>query len=340
MVDGFSRRRILAMAGGCALLPSSAAPLRLNEQLSGDITGVHDPAIIRAGDTYYLFSTTLAPQGDPGKPQIPIRTSRDLIHWKLSGHVLPRVPGWAMSAVPGIHDLWAPDITYYNGLHWLYYACSTGGSNRSAIGLATTSALGKAPWTDRGLVLQSRETDDFNAIDPAHLIDRDGRRWLAFGSFWSGIKLVALDRESGRPLTPLVLHSLAERLVPQGAPDPIEAPFLFERGGWYYLVASYDWCCKGVNSTYYTVIGRSRAVLGPYVGRDGKSMRQGFGTVLLRADFRDRDRFRGPGHCAVLRDGGRDYIVYHAYDAAKNGMPTLRIAPLQWSSEGWPTAAM
>jgi arabinan endo-1,5-alpha-L-arabinosidase len=340
MVDGFSRRRVLTMAGACALLPSSAAPLRMNERLSGDITGVHDPAIIRAGETYYLFSTTLAPQGDPGKPQIPIRTSHDLIDWKLSGYVLPRVPSWAMAAIPGIHDLWAPDITYCDGRYWLYYACSTGGSNQSAIGLATTPALGGALWTDHGLVLQSREPDDFNAIDPAHLIDRDGRRWLAFGSFWSGIKIVALNRDTGRPQTPLVLHSLAERLVPQGAPDPIEAPFLFAREGWYYLVVSYDWCCKGANSTYYTVIGRSRDVLGPYVGRDGKSMRQGFGTVLLRADFRDRDRFRGPGHCAVLRDGGRDYIVYHAYDAAKNGMPTLRIAALEWSPDGWPTAAM
>jgi arabinan endo-1,5-alpha-L-arabinosidase len=67
-------------------------------------------------------------------------------------------------------------------------------------------------------------------------------------------------------------------------------------------------------------------------------MRQGFGTVLVRADFRDRDRFRGPGHCAILRDRGRDYIVYHAYDAANHGTPTLRIAPLQWSPDGWPTA--
>jgi arabinan endo-1,5-alpha-L-arabinosidase len=340
----FNRRRALAAMGGVlALAPADAgAPPRLNDRLSGDITGVHDPAIIRAGDTYYLFSTTLAPRGDPKKPQIPCRTSQDLIHWRLSGYVLPRVPEWAVAAVPGIRDIWAPDITYCNGRYWLYYACSTGGSNHSAIGLATTPVLGSAAhWTDHGLVLASQERDDFNAIDPAHLVDRQGRRWLAFGSFWSGLKLVALDRDTGKPPHgPLQLHPLAERSVPQGAPDAIEASFLFERVGWYYLVASYDWCCKGANSTYYTVIGRSRDVLGPYVGRDGKPMQDGYGTVLLRADFRDRDRFRGPGHCAILRDPGRDYIVYHAYDAQNQGVPTLRIAPLVWSPDGWPDALM
>ncbi len=338
MMDDFILNRrwaLAALAGTFVLGPSGAGtPPRLNDRLSGDITGVHDPAIIHEGDTYYIFSTTLAPHGDPTKPQISCRTSPDLIHWRLSESVLPRVPDWAMGAIPGIRDIWAPDITFFNGRYWLYYACSTGGSNRSAIGLATTPTLRSAHWTDYGLVLQSHERDDYNAIDPAHLIDRQGRRWLAFGSFWSGLKIVSLDPETGRPSAPLDIESLAERQVPKGAPDPIEAAFLFARGGWYYLVASYDWCCKGVNSTYYTVIGRSRDFLGPYLYRDGRPMLQGYGTVLLRADFRD------PGHAAILREAGQDYIVYHAYDAQKQGTPTLRIAPLVWSSDDWPTALM
>jgi len=40
----------------------------------------------------------------------------------------------------------------------------------------------------------------------------------------------------------------------------------------------------------------------------------------------------------LFRDGARDYIVYQAYDAWHHGVPTLRIAPLAWSSDGWPTA--
>ncbi len=69
-------------------------------------------------------------------------------------------------------------------------------------------------------------------------------------------------------------------------------------------------------------------------------MLRGYGTVILRADFRDRDRFRGPGHCAILRDPAQDYIVYHAYDVKNQGKPTLRIAPLSWSRDDWPIAHM
>jgi len=335
---------LTAVCGSVLAMGAAKAddPRRLNDRLTGDITGVHDPAIIRAGDSYYLFSTTLAPQGDARKPQIPCRVSHDLLTWHQSGFVFPAVPDWALTAIPEIHDLWAPDISFLDGQYWLYYACSTGGSNCSAIGVATSPALDQsAPWTDHGLVLQSRQPDDFNAIDPAHFVDRSGQRWLAFGSFWSGLKLVALERVTGKPAAgPLALVSLASRPVPQGAPDAIEASFLFERHGWYYLVASYDWCCKAAASTYYSVIGRSRDVRGPYLGRDGRPMVDGYGTVLLRADFRDRDRFRGPGHCAVLQDRTQDYIVYHAYDADNRGMPTLQIAPLAWSADGWPRAVM
>jgi arabinan endo-1,5-alpha-L-arabinosidase len=67
-------------------------------------------------------------------------------------------------------------------------------------------------------------------------------------------------------------------------------------------------------------------------------MLDGYGSVVLRADLQGRERWRGPGHCAILRDPGQDYIVYHAYDGKIGGVPTLRIAPLVWSQNGWPSA--
>lgn len=48
--------------------------------------------------------------------------------------------------------------------------------------------------------------------------------------------------------------------------------------------------------------------------------------------------WRGQGHCGLIRDGDRDLIVYHAYDAQNDAMPTLRLAELQWSPDGWPVA--
>ena len=46
----------------------------------------------------------------------------------------------------------------------------------------------------KGLVVMSTREDDYNAIDPNFIIDRDGRHWLSLGSFWTGIKLFELDR--------------------------------------------------------------------------------------------------------------------------------------------------
>lgn len=329
----------LAATGGAAFAQSSPAPI--NARMQGDITRVHDPAIIRQGDTYYLFAT-----GHLGSKAglTPLRTSGDLVNWRYAGASFAALPGWATRDIAGARGLWAPDISYSNGEYRLYYSVSTFGKNRSAIGLATARTLdARAPaagWTDRGLVIESRADDDFNAIDPAAFTDREGRQWLAFGSFWSGIKLVRLDPATGlRSGEDRTIHALARR---PGA-GAIEAPFVIAREGYYYLFASFDYCCRGAESSYHTVVGRSRAPTGPYVDREGRAMMEGGGTIVLPAPrdgaVQDRTRhFVGPGHVAILRDRAMDYIIYHAYDVSANGVPTLRIQPLGWTGDGWPMA--
>lgn len=309
----------------------------LNDRLAEQDVRVHDPAILRVGDTYHLFST-----GHLGERTgiIPWRVSKNLVDWAFVGPVFRDLPDWAPRTIEGARGLWAPDIVQANGEYRLYYAVSTFGKNRSAIGLAVTRSLDPASpdfgWEDRGPVLQSFSGDDFNAIDPNIFIDRDGRHWMSFGSFWGGIKLVELDPATGkRKAEDGPIHSIASR---PGGEHAIEAPFLIARGGSYYLFVSFDFCCRGVNSTYHTVVGRADNVLGPYVDRDGKLLLDGGGTVVLHTDQDPGRRWIGPGHSAILRDNGQDYIVYHAYDATRQGAPALRIQPLEWTEDGWPVA--
>lgn len=329
---------IAALAAGCAT-PAPGYPdpsLPINARMSGDFRRVHDPAIVRQGDTWHLFAT-----GHAGSPTgiVPWRTSKDLAHWSYRGAVFPALPAWAPVRIPGTSGLWAPDIVFTGSEYRLYYSVSTFGKNRSAIGLATTPTLDPADagfgWTDKGLVLESRLQDHFNAIDPNVLIDVDGSHWMAFGSFWSGIKLVRLDPATGKPAPgdPRI-HALASR------PDPgaVEAPFLIRRGGFYYLFVSFDFCCRKANSSYYTVVGRSRSVTGPYVDREGRPMLGGGGTIVLHSSMDKSGRWRGPGHVAILREPETDYIVYHAYDTKDAGRSALRIQPLGWSDDGWPVA--
>lgn len=337
--SNLSRRQALLAGAGLLTLPLLAARAQtlppLNPQLSGDLYPVHDPCIVKAGDKFYVFCTT--PRMDLPE-EIPWYHSTDLLHWERGGHVLAEMPAWARQEVPQTTTCWAPDISWFDGQYSLYYACSTFGSNHSVIGLATNRSLDpQSPdfgWTDRGRVLKSEAHDDFNALDPNRVIDREGNHWLAFGSFWSGLKLLQIDPHSGLPLPDAQRIDLARR---PAAPDAIEAAFIIERAGNYYLFASFDFCCRGANSTYYTVVGRSPDIRGPYVDRSGKPMLQGGGTPVLAAGAHER-RWKGPGHIAIVRADHKDFIIYHAYDAAHDGRPTLRIAPLGWTDDNWPVA--
>ena len=326
---------VAALAGVRGALAQVADSI--NESMQGDFAPVHDPCIIKQGDTYYVFCTTS--RGDAGG-FVACRRSRDLVSWEKAGFVFAQLPEWAREAVPGTKGIWAPDISFFSGLYHLYYSVSTFGSNHSAIGLATNKTLDAAApgfeWIDRGLVVQSKKHDRFNAIDPNLFVDREGKHWLSWGSFWEGLKMARIDPATGKRLDDRKLVSLASRPVARGEPSPIEAPFIISRGGFYYLFASFDFCCRGAKSTYFTVCGRSREVTGPYVDVNGRSLLEGGGSIVIQGD----ERFKGTGHNAVLRDGERDYLVYHAYDTQADGKPTLRISPIYWTPDDWPRAQL
>lgn len=293
---------------------------------TGEIRGVHDPCVMRIGDRFVLFATGRG---------IPMRVSPDLKEWTLAGRVFEEIPEWCAREVPGFRGwIWAPDISFFNGRYHLYYSVSTFGKNRSCIGLAVNRTLDPASreyrWEDRGKVVESQPgRDDWNAIDPALALDESGEPWLAFGSFWSGIKMRRIEKASGLVSdVDTRLYALASR--PGGA--GVEAPFLIRHGGWHYLFVSFDVCCRGVDSTYRIMVGRSRKITGPYVDRDGRLMLEGGGTEVLSG----RGAMRGPGHNAVLEHENRFWLVHHFYDADDRGRSRLRIAPLRWTTDGWP----
>jgi arabinan endo-1,5-alpha-L-arabinosidase len=284
------------------------------------------------------------PQG-----QLPIRCSQDLHQWKNCGFVFPQVPDWIKKESPETKELWAPDISYFHGEYHLYYAFSAFGKNTSGVALLTNKTLDpKSPdfhWNDEGLVLRSTKQDDFNAIDPNLVLDGNGGAWLAFGSFWSGIKMRRIDSNTGKlDAKDSKLYSLASRLKPPDAQPPrpdlppdwqaIEAPFIVHHGDFFYLFASWDLCCRGVKSDYKVVVGRSPDVTGPYVDFSGTSMPQGGGTLLLTGN----QRWVGPGGESVLQQQDGDIIVFHAYDA-KTGAPSLQISTIVWQ-DGWPHVAL
>jgi arabinan endo-1,5-alpha-L-arabinosidase len=314
--------------------PPAAAP---GLPLTGETSPVHDPTVAVDGGTAHVFSTTSQLGQPPGL--IHWRTSTDLLGWTHNGAVFDEIPAWAREEVPGTRGIWAPDVSYVGGEFRLYYSVSRFGQNDSAIGLAVTKTLIRSDprfgWVDKGLVFRSEARDDFNAIDPDLLVDGAGRHWLSFGSFWTGIKLIELDPLTGKPGSDApVMYDLARR----SPPGAVEAPTMFERAGWFYLFASFDFCCRGVESTYYTVVGRAESPLGSFRDAEGRAMTEGGGGTVLHADMDPSRRWIGPGHPSVFTWGGTDYIAYHAYDRDAAGRPALRIQRIAWSRDGWPVA--
>ncbi len=288
----------------------------------------HDPAIIKQGEYYYLFTTSHG---------IAINQSLDLIRWDYAGAVFQPAPAWASEQVPKFDgNIWAPDISFVNGQYYLYYSISSFGKNQSRIGLAVNTTLDpKDPnyqWIDRGPVIASESYNDYNAIDPNLVRDAEGRYWLSFGSFWSGIKLTEIDPATGAPLSdPPELIPLASR--PGVQYNPIEAPFIISKNGYYYLFVSFDFCCRGLQSTYKIAVGRAENITGPYLDRDGNDMLTGGGTIVLEGS----DDYAGVGHNAVLQEGDQDWLVFHAYTVKRGGMALLQIRPIIWTEDDWPT---
>ena len=299
---------------------------------------VHDPVMIKQDSTYYLFVTG----GGMAK-------STDLQHWTPLKPVLNKPLDWVTKEI--IPDYrggyWAPDIQYLNGKYYLYYSPSAFAKNTSAIGVMTNTTLDQNDpdykWEDHGMIVQSVPNRDFwNAIDANVYFERsiggNVTGWLLFGSFWGGIKMVKLAPDMISLAKPEEWYSVAKQERTFGMPDTdpgdgtIEAPFLYHRQQYYYLFVSLNYCCRGLNSDYNVVVGRSRSITGPYFDKGGIPMYAGGGTFVIG----ETDDYAAIGHCAVYDFDGKTYLIAHGYDKHDNGRSKLVIREINWDRAEWP----
>lgn len=306
---------LLAMAAAATGLHSAPAHAAVGPGVVSGDTIVHDPSMLKLSDgRYYIYATT------------GVVTSTDRTKFSNAGAIFSSMPSWVRSYNPD-NQLWAPDVSFHGGKYLMYYTASRFATNTSAIALASSSTGKPGSWKDQGIVYTSKSSDDYNAIDGNLVVDGNGKWWLAFGSFWSGIKLIQLDPGTGKQLSGnTARYSLASR----PSPGAVEAPFIQQANGWYYLFVSFDACCKGASSTYKIAVGRARSVTGPYLDRAGVDMRNGGGTVIQSG----LGSMHGPGGQSVFRDGDGDILVYHYYD--DRGDARLGINRLGYDSSAWP----
>ena len=182
-------------------------------------------------------------------------------------------------------------------------------------------------YTEAILVAQSDGIEDNDAIDPGLLLDpNDGRLWCSYGTYFGNIRLIELDPQTGKRVDGNKAIDIA---------IDCEATDLEYRDGWYYLLGTHGTCCDGANSTYNSVVGRSRNVTGPYLDNMGRDMLTGGGKMVLAAG----GRLMGPGHFGrvILEEGVEKMSCHYEADLDQSGRSVLGIHPLLWKN-GWPVA--
>jgi arabinan endo-1,5-alpha-L-arabinosidase len=333
--------RALAQLGRSFLLVLTFLLLSQQARALQGANGSHDPgSLVKEGNKYWMFTT-----GDG----IYAAYSTDLINWTPGPQTIFPIgtwPAWITTAVPGFAGtFWAPECIFMNNKYYMYYSCSTFGSSRSAIGVATSPTLDpSAPnygWTDLGQVAASTSSTNVNAIDPAVLID-NGRVYMYYGSFSGGLGVLELDPATGLKKAGATTLFLAGNTT-SGTRD-WEAPYVVKENGFYYFYANRGACCNGLNSTYKIVVGRSTSPTGPFLDKNGVALTatnaqantqagvSSVGTLVLGTS----GRYIGPGHFGLLRDNGVNLVSMHYYDGTANGAPKLDIANLKYDATNWP----
>jgi xylan 1,4-beta-xylosidase len=289
-----------------------------------------DPSIVRVGDDYYIATSTF--EWFPG---VQIHHSRDLVNWQLLTRPLNRASQLNMLGDPDSCGIWAPCLSYADGLFWLIYtdvkrfgrasvAGASGSSMRDFHNYLVTSTHIDGEWSDPVYLNSS-------GFDPSLFHDDDGRKYL-LNMLWD-------HRPGNNRFAGIVLqeYSVTERKLVgervnifQGtALGLTEAPHLYKRNGWYYLLTAEG----GTNWNHAVTMARSRNLTGPYELHPN--------TYIMSARHRPDAELQRAGHASLVQtQNGETYMVYLVGRPLRNrGRCTMgretAIQKMLWGKDGW-----
>jgi xylan 1,4-beta-xylosidase len=289
-----------------------------------------DPSIVRVGEDYYVATSTF--EWFPG---VQIHHSRDLVNWRLLARPLNRASQLNMLGDPDSCGVWAPCLTYADGLFWLIYTDvkrfgrssmggTSGASMRDFHNYLVTCPTIDGQWSNPVYLNSS-------GFDPSLFHDDDGRKYLV-NMLWD--YRPGTNRFAGIVLQEYSVEKqklIGERVnIFQGTPLGLtEGPHLYKRDGWYYLLTAEG----GTNWDHAVLLARSRTITGPYeIHPDGH---------LLTARHRPDCELQRAGHADLIdTQNGETYIVYLAGRPIRNrgrcilGRETA-IQKMVWGEDGW-----
>jgi beta-xylosidase len=260
-----------------------------------------DPDVIRVGDDYYLTASSFN-----ATPGLPILQSKDLVNWRIVGHVFTRQQPVEIYNKPQHgNGVWAPSLRYHEGEFYIYYSDPDYGIYL----VKARDPLG--PWSEPLLVKQAK-----GWIDPCPLWAADGNSYLinAMAASRSGVKSVLVVSRMSADGTKLLDEGA---LVFDGHDKhpTIEGPKFYQRNGYYYIFAP----AGGVEEGWQLVL-RSKNVYGPYEEK----------IVLAQG----KTRINGPHQGAWVETQTGEHWFMHFQDKDAYGR-VVHLQPLRWIAD-WP----
>jgi arabinan endo-1,5-alpha-L-arabinosidase len=333
---------LMTLAAGEASTESLSAHFAaMSPPLAQDVWTIHDPSrIVETAEGQMIAATARAQEdGYACGLETWVRDSPG-DDWTPGDCLFLDKPAWVAEELPTNDGaFWAPDLLDPDTL---VYSVSAGDMEP---GSCTGLALRRdGTWHDIGAPLTCSFTaegaGEVAAIDPTLLRTSSGDTYLIIGGGVIHATRIEITETAATLVAPDWFTPGAEGWTTLArGPDRddeawVEAAYVHEHDGWFFLFVNWGTCCSGIASTYEIRMGRSRDPLGPYLDAEGRDLREGGGTLLLGT----RGARIGPGHASIRTDAdGQDHLGYHFYDADRDGLSWMAETPLDWS-DGWPRA--
>lgn len=282
-----------------------------------------DPSICRVGEDYYIATSTFE-----WYPGVQVHHSTDLVNWRLITRPLNEARLLDLRGVPDSCGVWAPCLSWHDGIFYLVFTVVNrfDGNYKDTHNYLTTSQSILGPWSDP-LFLNS------SGFDPSLFHDDDGRKWLVNmiwdhrpdRTFFGGILLQEYNHETRQLTGPI------KNIFKGTALDCTEAPHLYKRGEYYYLMTAEG----GTGYGHAITMARAKTLFGPY-----ETDPQG---PILTSRNNKKLALQRAGHGDwVHTPCGQDYIVHLCSrplpDLEKLCSPLCRETAIQrayWTYDGW-----